>query len=151
MNEPNCIFCKIARGEIPAFKVYEDKDFIGVLDINPNTEGVTLVMSKEHFPSYIVGLNEEAYQRFFSAAQRVAKVLDSRLGVERCGIVLEGMGINHGHVKVYPLHGLGKDWKPLEGEERVFFKDYPGFMTTKLGPQANKEELERVAKKINGK
>ena len=148
MNKPDCIFCKIVKGEIPSFKFYEDRDSIGILDINPNTEGCSLVISKEHFPSYIVDLDEKTYLRFFSAAQKIAKLLDSRLGVKRCGIVMEGMGVDHCHIKIYPFHGLGEDWKPNPAKGRVFFKDYPGFITTEMGPQASKEELERVAGKL---
>lgn len=61
LQQKNCIFCKISSGEIPSKKVYEDSDFIGILDINPSTEGHVLLITKQHFqimpqiPQDIVG------------------------------------------------------------------------------------------------
>jgi len=49
MENSNCIFCKIVKGEIPANKIYEDKDVIAFLDINPVTAGHTLVIPKKHY------------------------------------------------------------------------------------------------------
>src|SRR3989344_9340298 len=53
MVDNNCIFCKIASGEIPSTKVYEDKNFIGILDANPRTEGHTLIIPKQHFKNFL--------------------------------------------------------------------------------------------------
>ena len=55
----DCIFCKIVKGEIPCFKVYEDKDFLAFLDINPNTKGMTIVVTKKHYPSYVFNMPED--------------------------------------------------------------------------------------------
>jgi len=49
----DCIFCKIVKGKIPAEKVYEDDNFIGILDINPEMEGHTLVFPKKHFETIL--------------------------------------------------------------------------------------------------
>ena len=49
----DCIFCKIVRGEIPAEKVYEDDNFIGILDANPKAEGHTLIIPKKHFKTLL--------------------------------------------------------------------------------------------------
>ncbi|PIN81673.1 hypothetical protein COV13_00555, partial [Candidatus Woesearchaeota archaeon CG10_big_fil_rev_8_21_14_0_10_32_9] len=48
IQKQNCIFCKIISGQIPSKKVYEDSDFFAILDINPATEGHTLLMPKKH-------------------------------------------------------------------------------------------------------
>jgi len=148
MHDPNCVFCKIIRQEIPSFKVYEDEEFLAILDINPNTEGATVLISKAHYPSDIVTIDENVYKKFFMTARRVSRILNERLHTKRCSIVLEGMGVNHAHLKVYPMHGLGQHWKATESDKRVFYEQYPGFITTKLGPAAKHAELERVAKKI---
>jgi histidine triad (HIT) family protein len=143
----NCVFCKIVKGELHSFKVYEDEEFLAVLDINPNTEGTTVLMSKQHYPSYIIDLDEENFCKFFRKAKRVAKILDERLASERCAIVLEGTGIDHAHLKIYPMHGIKKG-ELKESSKRVFYDEYPGFVTTALGPPAGRDELEKVAKKI---
>ena len=45
----DCIFCKIAKGEIPSVKIWEDDEFFAILDLFPNTKGMTLVIPKSHF------------------------------------------------------------------------------------------------------
>jgi histidine triad (HIT) family protein len=52
MTEGDCIFCKIIAGQIPCYKVYEDRSVIAFLDINPVGEGHTLVVPKEHFEKF---------------------------------------------------------------------------------------------------
>lgn len=147
----SCIFCKIVKGEIPSFKVWEDKGHIAILDIFPNTKGESLVLTKKHFDSYSVDMDDKAYIELMLAAKKVAKLLDKKLNVNRTAIVMEGMGINHVHVKLYPLHGVGKEFKETWAAERRFFDHYEGYISTVLGPEAEKKELSALAKKIRGK
>jgi len=60
------------------------------------------------------------------------------------------MGVNHVHCKLYPLHGVGKDWKEIWAAEKVFFDKYIGYISTQLGPRAEDSKLEEIAKKIRG-
>ncbi|VVB78198.1 HIT domain protein [uncultured archaeon] len=53
MDNKDCVFCKIIRGEIPSTKTYEDDKFIAILDINPKTPGHTLVIAKDHFKTLL--------------------------------------------------------------------------------------------------
>jgi len=62
---------------------------------------------------------------------------------------MEGMGVNHAHIKLYPLHGLEEKFKEMWGEEKIFLDKYPGYLTTQLGPQADFEELKQLAEKLN--
>ena len=126
MTDPNCIFCKIVKGEIPSFKIYEDKDFIAILDLFPNTKGMALVLTKEHFDSYATDI----YAKFFLSAKKISKLLDERLNVKRTALVMEGMGINHAHIKLYPLHGLESSFKEILSKDNVYFEEYQGYITT---------------------
>ena len=49
MKDSNCIFCKIANGEIPSSTIYEDEDFCVILDLGPAAKGHALILPKEHF------------------------------------------------------------------------------------------------------
>jgi len=144
MNKPDCIFCKIVKNEIPSHKIYEDENFIAILDIFPNTKGMTLVLTKDHYDSYAADMDDEIYSRFFLTAKKISKLLDEKLGVRRTALVMEGMGINHAHIKLYPLHGLESDFVEMIPEENIFFDKYKGFITTQLGPKAADEELAKV-------
>ena len=113
MHKEDCIFCKIIKGDIPSYRVYEDEEFLGILDIFPNTKGMTLLIPKSHYDSYVFDMPDDVYSRFFLTAKKLGKKIDANLSVERTALVAEGMGVNHAHVKLYPLHGLGKDFKPM--------------------------------------
>ena len=143
----DCIFCKIVRGEIPCFKVWEDEKHLAILDIFPNTKGMTVVLTKEHHDSYAFEMPIEEYLELMEAARVVGRLLDKKLGVNRTAMVAEGMGINHVHIKLYPMHDI-EDRAFGEHKERKYFEKYPGYTTTLLGPDADKKELEALAEHI---
>mgnify|MGYP001579768143 CR=1 FL=1 len=144
----NCVFCKIVKGEIPSVRIWEDKKHLAILDINPNTKGMTLVITKEHFDSDATDMPEKEYSDLMLTAKKVAKLLEQSLNVKRVAIVMEGLGVNHVHIKLYPIYGLDKKFKEIWAKEKVFFNTYPGYITTQLGPQKNVEELKKIAKEV---
>lgn len=146
----NCIFCKIAKGEINSAKVFENEEFLAILDINPNTKGMTLVLPKNHFDSDPFLMPDKDYQKLMEVAKKVAEILKKGLNVNRVAMVAEGMGVNHVHIKLYPLHGIGEKFEEIWAKEKVFFDKYPGYISTQLGPQTNIEELKKLAKEIGG-
>jgi len=148
MQKPDCIFCKIASGEMDSAKFWEDERFMAFLDINPNTKGMALVISKDHFDSYALDMPEEMYGDFFLAAKRVGKIMQNGLQVKRVALVMEGMGVNHAHIKLYPLYGLANEFAEVWAQEKVFFNKYEGFITTQLGPVADMTELKALARQI---
>jgi len=148
MEKEDCIFCKISRGDIPSFKLWENEEFFAILDLYPNTKGMTLVISKEHYDSYAFDMPDEVYMRFILAAKQVGKLLDEKLKVSRTAMVIEGMGVNHAHIKLYPLHGVDNDFKAMIPEGNVFFEKYQGFISTQLGPKADNAFLEELIEKF---
>jgi len=136
MEKADCIFCKIVKGEIPSVKIWEDEKHLAILDIKPNTEGMTLVLTKEHYESDPTQMPAKPYKDLMIAAKKVAKLLKKKLKVSRVAFVIEGLGVNHIHVKLYPIY-------PANETE--------GYITTKLGPEKSTEELNRIAEKIRGK
>lgn len=144
----DCIFCKIVKGEIPCHKIYEDEEFLAFLDIFPNTKGMVLVITKKHYPSYVFEMPEEIYKKLLTTTKKIAKILDKVLKVQRTAMVMEGMGVDHAHIKLYPLHGLESKFKEMWASEKVFFEKYEGFITTQQGPRADDKELEQLAKRI---
>jgi len=143
-NNPDCIFCKVIKGELPSYKIYEDENFIGILDLCPNTKGMTLVLTKDHYDSYTAEMDDDIYSKFYLAAKKVSRLIDQKLGVKRTALVMEGMGVNHAHIKLYPLHGLETTFKEMLADRNVFFDKYQGYITTQLGPNASEEELRQV-------
>ena len=144
----NCVFCEIVSEQIPAVKIWENEQFLAILDAFPNTKGMSLVLPKTHYDSDIFKMNTSVYQQLTAAARTVVELLERGLGVERVAMVAEGMGVNHAHIKLYPLHGLGEKFKVVWAKEKVYFEKYQGYLSTQLGPQADIEELKKLAAQI---
>lgn len=98
-----CIFCKIADGEIPSIKIWEDENFLAFLDINPVSEGMTLVIPKEHRDSRIFKNDVNLLSKIMEACKKVSEMLESGLDIERVGLIFEGMEVNHLHAKLIPI------------------------------------------------
>ena len=144
----DCIFCKIVKDEIPSVKIWEDDKFIAILDKFPNVKGMTLVIPKKHFDSYVFEMNDKDYQELMLASKKVARLLDKKLKVMRTALVMEGLGVNHAHIKLYPIHGLDKKFKETWAKEKIFFEKYEGYISTQLGPEKSIEELNKIAEII---
>ena len=146
-----CIFCKIAAGEVPAHKVWEDEKYLAFLSIFPNTEGVTVVITKDHYPSYAFDLSDEILGELMRATKKVAKLLDSKLSdVGRSAMVFEGFGVDHVHAKLFPMHGTKdmKNWKPIESKVDTHFDTYPGYISSHDADRADDEKLAKLAERI---
>ncbi len=145
---PECVFCKIVAGQLPAYKIWEDERHLAILDIFPNTRGMTLVLTKKHYPSYAFDMPQKEYGDFFNAAQKVAKILEKKLPVRRVAMVMEGMGVDHAHLKLYPMHGLERKFKENFASEKTFFEKYEGYLSTQLGPEADKTVLNELKEQL---
>ena len=145
-----CIFCKIAAGTSPSHTVWEDTDHIAFLSIFPNTEGVTVVIPKEHHGSYVAALDDNISNALLSAAKKVAKKIDGAYDdVDRCGFVFEGFGVDHLHIKLFPLHGTKSDeWKQHSSNVDKYFEYYEGHISTHDHKREDDTKLSRIAEKI---
>ena len=144
----DCIFCKIISGEFDSAKIWEDDNYLAILDIMPNTKGMTLVLPKKHFDSYAFDMNEKEYCGLMSAARTAAKILEKGLGVNRVALVMEGMGVNHAHIKLYPLHGVDEKFKETWAKQKVFFEKYEGYISTQTGEKVELGALKKLADSI---
>jgi histidine triad (HIT) family protein len=147
----NCIFCKIIAGKLPSYKIYEDRNYIAMLDIFPNITGQTLVIPKKHLGSYAFKLSDAELKSFITATKKVANILEKKLHVGRVHMVFEGTGVDHLHAKLYPAIGTNEVFKQAMAEEHVFFGSYPGYVTTLMGPKADENVLRKLQKRITGK
>jgi hypothetical protein len=68
--------------------------------------------------------------------------------VKRVAMVMEGMGVNHAHIKLYPLYGIEEKFKEIWAKDKVFFEKYEGYISTQLGPQADISALKKLAEEI---
>lgn len=102
MSNLECLFCRIARGEVPTRVVHESEGVIAFLDIRPIRSGHVLIVPKKHFPFYD-DLPSEVANEVMSVAQRLAPVLRTAFQVERVSLFFTGVDIAHAHAHVVPM------------------------------------------------
>lgn len=101
------IFTKIAKGEIPSFKVAESEEFYAFLDINPLAPGHTLVIPKNVEDDYIFDLDGTTYEGLWAFARKVAVALKAAVPCKRVGVAVLGMEVPHTHIHLVPLQSEG--------------------------------------------
>lgn len=97
------IFSKIVAGEIPAYKVAENDQFLAFLDISPMTMGHTLVIPKQEIP-YIFDVEDDLLGAMMVFAKRVAKAVEKSVECARIGVGVVGLEVPHCHIHLIPLH-----------------------------------------------
>jgi histidine triad (HIT) family protein len=102
MNAPECLFCRIVRGQVPARIVDESESVIAFLDIRPIRPGHVLVVPREHFAFYD-DLPPAVANEVMRVAQRLAPALRAGFRVERVGLFFTGVDIAHAHAHVVPM------------------------------------------------
>ncbi len=99
------IFTKIIEGEIPSYKIAEDKDYYAFLDINPLAKGHTLVVPKKE-TDYIFDLDDDAIKGLFAFSKKVARGMEKVIECKRIGIAVLGLEVPHAHVHLVPINGI---------------------------------------------
>lgn len=122
------IFTRIINGEIPAYKVAEDDNFIAFLDVNPNAKGHTLCVPKKEIDK-IFDMEEEHYLSLMKFSRKVAKALEKTVACKRIGVSVIGLEVPHVHVHLIPLNEMGE-------------------MTFKQKVSLTQEQFENLAKDI---
>ncbi len=126
MKDENCIFCKIANGEIPSATLYEDEEFRVILDLGPATRGHALILPKNHF-SDLYDIDEETAAKAMVLAKKMITKLKDVLGCDGYNIVqnngaVAGQTVFHFHMHLIPRYegdGAGiASWKQGELSEK---------------------------------
>src|ERR1700733_1426452 len=107
----DCIFCKIVRGEIPSYKVYEDDDFLAFLDIHPQSPGHVQVIPKTHYRWIWDIPNIGAY---FEVARKIAKAQQKAFATDWILSKSVGDEIHHAHLWVFPNDKVAGDKNAFE-------------------------------------
>jgi histidine triad (HIT) family protein len=153
-NAGKCIFCEIINGNIKTPGIFwEDKNFMAFLSTWPSVEGFTVVVPKKHYGSDVLAMPDVILQKFIIIGKKVSNILLKQFkDVGRVGLVMEGTGVDHAHLKLIPMHGTGHMkqgiWKQYLSGKSDYYKKYEGFITSADGPKADPEKLKILAKKL---
>lgn len=123
----DCIFCKIVKGEVPSYKVYEDDNFLAFLDNFPAAAGHTLLIPKKHY-RWIWDMEKNEYTDLMERAQKIAISLRKAFGSEFISGAIIGVDVTHAHV-----HLLPNELTPTG---------------SKLSPKPTPEEFSQMSEKI---
>lgn len=123
MADKDCIFCKIANGEIPSATIYENSDFRVILDVSPANRGHALIIPKEHFKD-IFDIDAVTAGKLFSLATEVARAMKSVLHCDGLNIVqnnglIAGQTVFHFHLHLIPRYegdGIKLTWEQHESD-----------------------------------
>ena len=117
------LFTKIAKGEIPSYKVAESGDFYAFLDISPLSLGHTLVIPKHTEEDYIFNLDPATYDGLWAFARKVAAALKAAVPCKRVGVAVLGMEVPHTHIHLVPLQSEGdmdfRKTRPVFSKEQM--------------------------------
>ncbi|MCR5666666.1 MAG: HIT family protein [Eubacterium sp.] len=129
MKDDNCIFCKLAGGDIPTRSIYEDEDFKVILDASPATRGHALILPKQHYAD-IYELDETVASKVFVLAKKLATKMTKVLGCDGFNIVqnnkeVAGQTVFHFHMHLIPRYvGDGNEdkicWNHAEFTDEEF-------------------------------
>ncbi len=153
-KEGKCIFCEIVKRKLPVHGFFwEDKKHMAFLSPFPNTEGFTAVIPKKHFGSDVLNMPNKELKELIIASKKVSKILIKYFkDVGRVGLMIEGTGIDHAHIKLFPMHGTGHmkkgKWKQYLVKEDVYIKKYKGYITSQEGKRVSDKKLKALADKL---
>lgn len=121
----NCIFCKIINNEIPSKKIYEDDDFLAMLDIAPATKGHVLIVPKEHAET-MAELSDEKLSKILVLAKKIIDAMKKVHNFTDYNIIqnngrLAGQTVGHYHMHLIPRYSVDEVslWSPHENDPSV--------------------------------
>lgn len=108
MKKDDCIFCKIAVGEIPSRKIYEDNDLIAIMDLSPTSKGHSLIIPKEHYTN-IYDIDEEIAGKVMKTAKKLATKMTVALNCDGFNLLQNngetaGQTMFHFHMHLIPRY-----------------------------------------------
>ena len=126
MKDDNCIFCKLAGGDIPTSTLYEDDRFRIILDAGPATKGHALILPKQHYAN-LFEIDEETLKDLIVLGKKLAVVMKERLGCDGVNLVqnngtVAGQTVFHFHLHVIPRYegdGQKIGWVPGEADPQT--------------------------------
>jgi len=136
MSGNDCLFCRIARGELPAHRVHEDDHILAFLDLHPIRPGHCLIIPKQHYP-WFEDLPEDLASRITTCAQRLSRQMKALYGVERVALLYTGIHVAHAHAHVVPMHHVH------DVSSQAYLKD--GILEFTQPPRLPAEDGTRIA------
>ena len=128
-----CIFCKIVKGELPSFKIYEDADTLAFLDIHPVNAGHTLVIPKNHSTN-VFDIPKADWTRVMEAVRMLSGTIEKSMNADGINLAINnrehaGQIVDHAHVHIMPrfkgdgfklwAHKTYKDGEAKSAQEKI--------------------------------
>lgn len=103
MSEELSVFEKIAQGDLPSYKLYEDEKYLGILDAFPLVEGQALIFPKANISDDFWSLEPNEINEMLSIAQKISNKMQEVMDIDRVVLMVEGFDVPHVHIKLFPV------------------------------------------------
>ncbi len=113
----DCLFCKIVKGEIPAYKIYEDDLVLAFLDIHPKENGHTLIIPKKHYTDF-TELDEAMIIHIHQVAKKIVELLKNKLNAS--GFCLNTNYLDTQEIKHYHMHIVPITHSKIQNVEEIY-------------------------------
>lgn len=131
----NCVFCQIVKGKIPCYKVYEDENFLGFLDIRPLNPGNSILIPKKHYRwTYDV----PNFGEYWEAAKKIALAILRAVKADSINFYTIGEEVFHAHIRIIPRF-------PNDGHDQGIRLD----QIKKISPEEMKKISEKILQELN--
>ena len=117
----DCIFCKIINGDIPCMKVYEDDVCLAYLDINPDSDGHTLIIPKKHYKD-IYDIPNDTLSHIYDISKKIMDMLKEKLGCDGFTLLQNNGSIQevkHYHLHIKPYYNDKKSIKLIKNKDLI--------------------------------
>ena len=104
----DCLFCKIIKGEVPSYKLYEDDEVIVIMDAYPNVDGHTLIIPKKHYDTFM-DIPDDLVLHINNIAKKYTKIIMEKLNAKELSVMVNygnSQKIKHYHMHLLPNNGL---------------------------------------------
>jgi histidine triad (HIT) family protein len=140
--DDNCIFCKIIKGTIPSFNVYEDDHILAILDLRSIQPGHTLVIPKIHI-NHFMDVPDDLSAHIIHVGQKIARKMRDVLKPERVGNIIAGYGVAHVHYHVIPMNDphdiTSRAYAYVEGDRVIFDAEH-----ATLSPVEDRDKMSKL-------
>ena len=142
------VFDKIVSGDMKAWIIWEDEDYMAFLTPFANTPGHTVVIKKQNPGDNVFKVDDDSFSGIMDAAKTVSKILEKAFDTGRIGMIFDGTGVPHLHAQLVPFHANLDQDKEVAEKFRADNPQFAHHLTAADGPMMNEKELDTIQKKI---
>ena len=145
-NQQQCIFCSLVEWKMPQYRIYEDENFMGILDINPASKGHVILMPKKHC-KFITEIEEDFSRPIKKIVNKIYETFQLDTSIIMQNGANAGQKLNHASIHIIPRHendGINLEWHSKKASEEELKELSRKLMIPKEIPKITEEKIEEL-------